>query len=175
MLVPTKTPPTGPEFKAALDEATRAFLDPNPEVCRAAVTALARMKNRPAARLIVGRLADRLKSRSASARQAAQAALVGIGAPAAQVLIGRLRRKGSPLVKARVAQTLGLIGPRLDGPAFVEVFFELEIAQGTSPDPMTVVACAQALARMSPVVRFGRRAEVTGPSPEGPERGSGPC
>jgi HEAT repeat protein len=167
--VPTKTAPIDPELKAALDDATRRFLDPNPEVRRAAVTELAKMKDRQAARLIVGSLADRLKNPNAKVRQAAQDVLVDIGAPAVPVLVARLHRKGGSAVKARVAETLGRIGPRLDGPAFTELFFELEIARGTSPDPATAAACARALARMSPSARSGRKADAAGASPGGPE------
>jgi hypothetical protein len=48
--------------------------------------------------VIVDRLAGRLKSRSESVRKAAQAALVEIGAPVAQVPVARLRRKGGLVI-----------------------------------------------------------------------------
>lgn len=127
------------------------------------------MKDRNAFRLIIDRLADRLKNPNAKVRQAAQDASVEIGAPAVRVLVPRLYRKGGSAVKARVADLLGRIGPRLDGPAFTELYFELEIALGTSRDPATVAARGRALARMSPAARSGQKADTPGGSPEEPE------
>jgi len=170
--VPTKAAPIDPEMKAALDKAVRAFLHPDATVRQAAFTGLAEMKDRNAVRLIVGRLADHLKSRSAPVRQAVQAALVEIGAPAVPVLVARLRRKGGLVIKGRIGQTLGLLGPRLVGPEFATLFFDLDTARLRSSDPATAAACAIALSMLSPAQQCGSGTGVGGctgnPGPELP-------
>src|SRR5262249_9830896 len=108
---------------------------------------------------IIGRLADRLKSPSPSVRQAAQDVLVDVGAAAVPALVARLHRKGGPVVKARVAEVLGLVGRRLDDCERTEVFFELEIAMGTAKDRAGGEAGAKALAGFCPGILGGDRVD----------------